>query len=191
MTTASAPQTDTIHTIKSDFVKRDAIFATSSQPVVVPSKSAPHILVIGAGVTGCVSSWLLLDQGYRVTILSSAFPELSSALSKYIRDSYATLPKERLASQVGAALWEFPCPPCGPLLEGQNRDSIRRWALESYDVYKDLAARDAKLGTKDEADMTARVSKGTEELRIGNGMKTSEERPSGGSGMRVSRISNE
>ena len=36
-----------------------------------PSAESPHILVIGGGVTGLINSWVLLDKGYHVTIISS------------------------------------------------------------------------------------------------------------------------
>lgn len=41
------------------------------QPLRFPTPDAPHVLVIGGGVTGLVNSWVLLDHGYRVTVLSS------------------------------------------------------------------------------------------------------------------------
>lgn len=44
-----------------------------SSPLSVPSKESPHVLVIGGGVTGLNTSWLLLDKGYRVTIVSSSW----------------------------------------------------------------------------------------------------------------------
>jgi D-amino-acid oxidase len=47
-------------------------------PLLAPSDTSPHVLVIGGGVTGLTTSWLLLDKGYRVTILSKAWTTTSS-----------------------------------------------------------------------------------------------------------------
>jgi heterodisulfide reductase subunit A-like polyferredoxin len=41
------------------------------EPLRKPTAASPHILVIGGGVTGLITSWVLLDRGYRVTVLSS------------------------------------------------------------------------------------------------------------------------
>ena len=47
---------------------------------------------------------------------------------------------QRLTSQIGAALWEFPCAPCGPQAAAENLDKVRRWAMDSYDIYSAIAA---------------------------------------------------
>src|SRR5436305_13578041 len=39
-------------------------------PLKPSTPSSPHILVIGGGVTGLVTSWVLHDRGYRVTVVS-------------------------------------------------------------------------------------------------------------------------
>ena len=48
------------------------------EPSVFPSSRAAHVLVVGGGVTGLITSWVLLDQGYRVTALSSGHPSRKS-----------------------------------------------------------------------------------------------------------------
>lgn len=57
-----------------------------------PTSRSPHVLVIGGGVTGLISSWVLLDRGYHVTILSEAW----------------TSDEQRLTSQIAGALYVNP-----------------------------------------------------------------------------------
>ena len=52
----------------------------------------------------------------------------------------------RLTSQIGAALWEFPCAPCGPQAAPENLEKARDWAMASYEVYSALAA-EPELGS--------------------------------------------
>ncbi|KAL9096627.1 MAG: hypothetical protein Q9165_001114 [Trypethelium subeluteriae] len=128
-------------------------FTADPRPLVPAYKHAPHVLVIGAGVAGCTTAWLLLDKGYRVTILASALPsfeppEHPSKLSKDTKYSFKgdeRHQQQRLTSQIGGALWEFPSPPCGPQMQPENLERARRWALESYQIYMELAARDENL----------------------------------------------
>ena len=101
-------------------------FSPSPSSLKVPEASSPHILVIGGGVTACISSWALLDKGYKVTIVAKEFATFTKS--------------QRLTSQVGAALWEFPCAPCGPQVAPENLEKVRRWAMESYEMYSALAA---------------------------------------------------
>ena len=98
-----------------------------------PATPSSHILVIGAGVTACVSSWILLDKGYKVTMLARELPTFTKA--------------QRLTSQIGAALWEFPCAPCGPQVKQENLNRTRRWAMDSYEIYSALAA-EPEVGSK-------------------------------------------
>lgn len=54
-------------------------------PLSAPLKVSPHILIIGGGVTGLTTSWLLLDKGYRVTILSKAWSSsFSEGQERYV-----------------------------------------------------------------------------------------------------------
>lgn len=100
-------------------------FSASPEPLITPTPGSPKFLMIGAGVSGLVSSWMLLDKGYRVTIVATEFASVEK--------------KQRLSSQFGDALWEFPSAPCGPQVLAQNVAKVRRWALESYETYSALA----------------------------------------------------
>ena len=101
-------------------------FSLSPSSLKITGTSSPHILVIGAGITACASSWILLDKGYKVTMVAKEFATFTKS--------------QRLTSQIGAALWEFPCAPCGPLAAPENLDKVRRWAMDSYDIYSAIAA---------------------------------------------------
>lgn len=81
--------------------------------------------MIGAGVSGLVSSWMLLDRGFKVTIVAKEFASFGKA----------------------QRLWEFPSAPCGPRISPQNIKNVRRWALKSYETYSALA-KDPKLSSE-------------------------------------------
>ncbi|KAI1775052.1 FAD dependent oxidoreductase [Hypoxylon cercidicola] len=105
--------------------------SVASEPLVKPSIS-PRILVIGGGVSGLMTAWILLDKGYRVTVISKEW-----AWTKDFQHS-------RLTSQIAGALWEYPPGGCG-LTEiespGEGWATIkhyREWSLESYEFYKKL-----------------------------------------------------
>lgn len=100
-------------------------FSASPNPVKPAGLTARHVLVVGGGVAGLTTSWILLDQGYKVTVVSQDWATYTKA--------------QRLTSQISGALWEFPSAPCGPRISANNVDRIRNWALDSYDVYYDLA----------------------------------------------------
>ncbi|KAI9714580.1 MAG: hypothetical protein M1812_006385 [Candelaria pacifica] len=104
--------------------------SSSSTPKKSPSAHSHRVLVIGGGVTGLVTSWLLLDKGYHVTIVSKEWASWT--------------PAQRLTSQIAGALWEFPPGGCGPQPFLGAIDRCREWALESYHVYCDMA-RDREL----------------------------------------------
>jgi D-amino-acid oxidase len=99
-------------------------------PFKAPTLGSHHALVVGGGVTGLVTSWVLLDRGYRVTIVSKEW-------ASHGKD-------QRLTSQIAGALWEYP-----PAVCGQHTDAIsllhsKRWSLQSYDIWAAIAT-DAKM----------------------------------------------
>ncbi|KAF8453285.1 hypothetical protein BDZ91DRAFT_668744 [Kalaharituber pfeilii] len=93
-----------------------------------------RILVIGGGVIGLVTSWLLLDQGHQVTILAHDWSDLKKGV--------------KLPSQVAGALWEYPPGGCGmteiqaPGNAHSTLEDYRKWAVESFDVYHQMAVAD-------------------------------------------------
>ena len=76
-----------------------------SHPLNPASHLSPRVLVVGGGVTGLVSAWVLLDRGYHVTIVAKEWASWTSS--------------QRLTSQIAGALWEWP-----PAVCGQHTDSI-------------------------------------------------------------------
>ncbi|KAI1207906.1 FAD dependent oxidoreductase [Annulohypoxylon truncatum] len=105
--------------------------SVASEPLIKPG-TLPRILVIGGGVSGLMTAWILLDKGYRVTVISKEW-----AWTKDFQRS-------RLTSQIAGALWEYPPGGCG-LTEIESPGGgwatihhYREWSLESYDFYKQL-----------------------------------------------------
>ncbi|KAI1298665.1 nucleotide-binding domain-containing protein [Xylaria venustula] len=94
------------------------------QPLKQPSSKSPHILVIGGGVVGLVSSWVLLDRGYRVTILSKAW----------------TSDEQRLTSQIAGALWEYPPAVCGQHTDAISLAHSKRWCMTAYHIWDAIAS---------------------------------------------------
>ncbi|KAH6645882.1 nucleotide-binding domain-containing protein [Truncatella angustata] len=95
-----------------------------AEPMRRPTIVSPHILVIGGGVTGLVTSWALLDRGYSVTILSSAWVNEES----------------RLTSQIAGALWEFPPAVCGSHTDAISLAHSKRWCMTAYRVWDAIAS---------------------------------------------------
>ncbi|KAF2802220.1 putative D-amino acid oxidase [Mytilinidion resinicola] len=89
----------------------------------------PRVLVIGGGVSGLVTSWVLLDAGYPVTILASEYAIFTGS--------------RRLTSQIAGALWEYPPAVCGAHTDPISLQSSKRWCMESYHCYSALAAFDS------------------------------------------------
>ena len=88
--------------------------------------SSPNILVIGAGVTGLVTAWTLLDQGYRVTIVAKEWA------------SWGT--QQRPTSQIAGALWEFPPAVCGQHTDEVSLQHSKRWCMVAYHIWDAIAA---------------------------------------------------
>src|SRR5436305_14966347 len=97
-----------------------------SSPLKSPTASSPHVLVIGGGVTGLTTSWVLLDRGYHVTIVSKEWASHTSA--------------QRLTSQIAGALWEYPPAVCGQHSDAISLHHSKRWSLQAYDVWAAIAA---------------------------------------------------
>lgn len=80
--------------------------STDDEPLVKGNDQANpngkrHVLIIGGGVSGLLPAWMLLDKGYRVTIIAEHWA--------WTRD----FEQSRITSQIAGALWEFPPGGCG------------------------------------------------------------------------------
>ncbi|KAK4462227.1 FAD dependent oxidoreductase-domain-containing protein [Cladorrhinum samala] len=103
--------------------------STDDTPHKSPDDESKHILILGAGVSGLMVAWMLLDQGHHVTIFADDW-----AWTKDFQ-------KSRMTSQIAGALWEFPPGGCG-LTEieaaGEGYATVQHyqeWALQSYEFY--------------------------------------------------------
>ncbi|KAM7212004.1 hypothetical protein V8F06_012633 [Rhypophila decipiens] len=109
-----------------DDVTTEELISFELDPLIKPAPNSNHILVLGGGVTGLVTSWVLPDQGYNVTIMSKQW-------ASYTKN-------QRIAFQIAGALWEFP-----PAVCDQHQDPIslhhsKRWAMIAYKVWETIAA---------------------------------------------------
>ena len=95
-------------------------------PLQTPTRSSPRVLIIGGGVTGLVTAWVLLDKGYHVTIVAKEWA------------SYGV--KQRLTSQIAGALWEFPPAVCGQHTDAISLQNSKRWCMVAYHIWDAIAA---------------------------------------------------
>lgn len=101
-------------------------FGDRLRPVTL---SSPHVLVVGGGVTGLVTSWAMLDKGYHVTIISKEWASFGH--------------QQRLTSQIAGALWEYPPAVCGQHTDAISLAHSKRWAMIAYHIYDQLASNPA------------------------------------------------
>ncbi|OJJ04273.1 hypothetical protein ASPVEDRAFT_85675 [Aspergillus versicolor CBS 583.65] len=94
-------------------------------PLNSPAPNAAHILIIGSGVIGLTTAWVLLDKGYKVTIVSKEWASWGD--------------KQRLTSQIAGALWEFPPAVCGHHTDTISLINSNRWCMVSYGIWDDIA----------------------------------------------------
>lgn len=99
--------------------------------LVPTTTTSPHILIVGGGVTGLVTAWVLLDKGYRVTILSKEWANYGSGSTPSTR---------RLTAQIAGALWEFPPAVCGSHTDRISLSNSKRWCMVAYHAWDALAS---------------------------------------------------
>ncbi|KAJ7032245.1 nucleotide-binding domain-containing protein [Mycena alexandri] len=94
-----------------------------SRPLRAPTTASPHVLIIGGGVTGLTTAWVLLDRGYRVTVVSSRWVNAEN----------------RLTSQIAGALWEYPPAVCGQHTDAVSLGHSKKWVMTGYHIFDALA----------------------------------------------------
>jgi D-amino-acid oxidase len=119
-----------------DSHKKDLIFwrdiTPCGSPTQQPTHSSPHILIVGGGVTGLVTAWVLLDQGYRVTIVSKEWASYGKS--------------QRLTSQIAGALWEFPPAVCGQHTDAVSLQISKRWCMTAYHIWEQIISFSTEKG---------------------------------------------
>ena len=95
-------------------------------PQKSPDAASPTILIIGGGVTGLVTAWVLLDRGYHVTIVSEKWASFTD--------------QQRLTSQIAGALWEFPPAVCGQHKDAISLSNSKRWCMVAYKIWDAIAS---------------------------------------------------
>lgn len=101
-------------------------FSFEPKPQISPSNSSPNILIIGGGVTGLVTAWVLLDRGYHVTIVAKDWASYTKG--------------QRLTSQIAGALWEYPPAVCGQHTDTVSLARSKYWCMLAYRVWEVIAA---------------------------------------------------
>lgn len=101
-------------------------FCLDPSPQISPTNSSPRILVIGGGVTGLTTAWVLLDRGYHVTIVAKEW-------ASHNQD-------KRLTSQIAGALWEYPPAVCGQHSDAISLSHSKKWCMVAYRVWSAIAA---------------------------------------------------
>ncbi|PSN70298.1 nucleotide-binding domain-containing protein [Corynespora cassiicola Philippines] len=96
-------------------------------PLKAPTASSPHIVIIGGGVTGLVNAWVLLDRGYRVTVLSKEWASYGKS--------------QRLTAQIAGALWEYPPAVCGAHTDAISLQHSKRWSMQAYHIWNAIASQ--------------------------------------------------
>lgn len=95
-------------------------------PQTRPTQSSKRILIVGGGVTGLVTAWVLLDRGYKVTVLSKEWASFGE--------------QQRLTSQIAGALWEYPPAVCGHHTDAISLENSKRWCMVAYHIWAAIAA---------------------------------------------------
>ena len=94
-------------------------------PLQKPSAYSPRILIVGGGVTGLITAWTLLDQGYHVTVIAKEYASYGKS--------------QRLTSQIAGALWEYPPAVCGQHTDAISLAHSKRWCMTAYHIWDAIA----------------------------------------------------
>jgi D-amino-acid oxidase len=89
-------------------------------------RPSDRVLVVGAGVSGLTSALCLARAGVEVEVVAEKF-------------------QSELVSVVAGALWEWPPAVCGYHRDQTSLARSKAWAMESYEIFSDLA-RDTSTG---------------------------------------------
>ncbi|KAL8867220.1 MAG: hypothetical protein Q9174_005803 [Haloplaca sp. 1 TL-2023] len=95
-------------------------------PQQSPDATSSTILIIGGGVTGLINTWVLLDRGYHVTVVSKEWASFTD--------------QQRLTSQIAGALWEFPPAVCGQHTDILSLKKSKHWCMVAYDIWAAIAS---------------------------------------------------
>ncbi|KAK0470262.1 FAD dependent oxidoreductase [Desarmillaria tabescens] len=98
------------------------VLDTSANATGAP-RNRQRVLVVGGGVTGLTTAWILLDAGYDVTVVSEQWAPATP----------------RITSQIAGALWEYPPAVCGQHTDAKSLALSKGWSLTSYRIFDQLS----------------------------------------------------
>ena len=101
-------------------------FSLKPSPLTPPDAKSPTILIIGGGVIGLTTAWVLLDRGYHVTILAKEWATFTS--------------EQRMTSQIAGALWEWPPSVCGQRTDPISLSHSKTWCMVAYRIWGAIAS---------------------------------------------------
>ena len=90
------------------------------------SSNSHSVLIIGGGVIGLTTAWVLLDKGYNVTVVAKDWASYGKS--------------QRLTSQIAGALWEFPPAVCGQHTDTISLQHSKRWSMISYHIFDAISS---------------------------------------------------
>ncbi|KAK0194984.1 FAD dependent oxidoreductase [Armillaria mellea] len=93
---------------------------TSPNAIRTP-RNGRRVLVVGGGVTGLTTAWVLLDAGYNVTVVAEQWAPATP----------------RIPSQIGR--WEYPPAVCGQHTDATSLALSKGWSLTSYRIFDQLS----------------------------------------------------
>ncbi|KAK2761191.1 hypothetical protein FQN54_001712 [Arachnomyces sp. PD_36] len=101
------------------------------------------VLVVGGGVSGLMTAWILLDKGYKVCIVAKEWAKTEATKNDVSAETGDR--SDRMTSQIAGALWEYPPGGCGlseievPVLAYSKLEQYQKWAMQSFLFYDKIA----------------------------------------------------
>ncbi|KAG7446681.1 FAD dependent oxidoreductase [Guyanagaster necrorhizus] len=104
-------------------LKKGIVTLDASPNAICAPRNGRRVLIVGGGVTGLTSAWVLLDAGYDVTVVAEQWAPATP----------------RIPSQIAGALWEYPPAVCGKHTDATSLALSKGWSLTSYRIFDQLS----------------------------------------------------
>ncbi|PBK73466.1 nucleotide-binding domain-containing protein [Armillaria solidipes] len=104
-------------------LKKGMVTLDASPNAIRALRNGRRVLIVGGGVTGLTTAWVLLDAGYSVTVVAEQWAPATP----------------RIPSQIAGALWEYPPAVCGQHTDETSLALSKGWSLTSYRIFDQLS----------------------------------------------------